>query len=245
MRYRRLGVAAAVLLLPVVLWGCQQKKTLTQPLPAPAAGTLEIHSVLEMPETAIASLSTEALHDMAEHGWVRTDRGFEHVEDPTSFSVHSSGVISKVQPNGTFSVADPSSYSLYIKNHNPSGDELQVFMDNAPITRSVDAQGNVHMVMTLSVLAHEEMHNHLAEHHTGAYLACNDYNGPYGNQKDNQGWWQDSINFVGSDCQAAFSSCMWYDFTKSPICNGSFNCSSLIGHCTGYHRHTYSYGPKC
>ena len=145
----------------------------------------------------------------------------------------------KVKPDGTFPLNDPNDLTLYFE-------DVAILMDKAPIVRTIDAQGRVHLDVILSVRAHSELHDqHHGGHHTNSHLPCLDYNGPYGNQKDNQWWGQSNVNFIGSDCDVAFYTCMWYDFTKSPICNGSYNCSSLIGHCTGYHKHTYYGGPSC
>ncbi len=241
MLQRRVLALLLIVLAPFVLWGCQGGTTPTEADTQDtqvSSGTLHVVSVLELPDSAVATLPSEALQQMGMHGWVRSDVGFERHEDPTSFSVRSGNVVSKVGPDGAFQLTDREDCALYFK-------DVPLLMDELPLVRTVDAEGNVHMTMTLSVRAHDELHQRHGGHHTNSHLPCLDYNGPYGNQKDNQWWGQAGVNFVGSDCDLAFVTCVQYDYSKSPICNGSFNCSSLIGHCTGYHKHTYYGGPGC
>ncbi len=85
----------------------------------------------------------------------------------------------------------------------------------------------------------------------GAYVHCNRFNGPSGNQT----YYADHTstqaikNFVDSDCDRAFIryNC-WNDYTASTNCKGLLyykstinsnphNCSSAIGHSIKYHAH--------
>lgn len=235
-----LAIVALVAISPLVLSGCMGEKAQMPVVPEPTTGSLHIVSVLEMPDSMVAALPHGALQEMSNEGWVRTAQGFERYEDPTTFSVSSGAIVSTVKSDGSFEIADRNNYTLQFMS-------LPISMDRAPIQTTIAADGTVHMMAMLSVREHlmHNDHHGAGGHVPNGTLACLDYNGPYGNQKDNQWWGQAQTNFIGSDCAVAFSSCVFYDFTKSPICNGSFNCSSLISHCTGYHKHTYYGGPKC
>jgi len=74
-----------------------------------------------------------------------------------------------------------------------------------------------------------------------SYIPCNDCNGPYGNCGSPGHVIGDSGggNFWGSDC---FWSLVWLPHcvlyhTSYAYCNGSRNCSPLIGHSTTHHCH--------
>lgn len=78
---------------------------------------------------------------------------------------------------------------------------------------------------------------------TQSHLPCLDCNGPWGDCKKpghvigNQ-WGSGGLNFVLSDCdQAYFRAGCWRDHTRYRYCNGSRNCSPMIGHSSYHHCH--------
>ena len=80
------ALAAIVLTLgPLVLWGCGEKVTAPTSVKT-TSGSLRITSMLEMSDSLVAALPSEALQEMTGHGWMRTAQGFERHEDATVFT---------------------------------------------------------------------------------------------------------------------------------------------------------------
>ncbi len=203
------------------------------------AGTLTVVTVEELDATEWALMPLDMLSHLYAHGWTRTDRGLERREDVTPFTLRTADGEATVNADGTFRFRGSEEPKLYYQ-----GFEI---LPDAPLTRKVE-NGVVQLTVTLSIRDHLTHHEHLpkAGDPSVQYVPCLDYNGPWGNQRDYPHYHpQAAINFNGSDCWSAWPVCMLRDFTPWKYCNGSRNCSGLIGHCSGYHRHTYPGGPSC
>ncbi|WP_394578568.1 hypothetical protein [Cytobacillus firmus] len=113
-----------------------------------------------------------------------------------------------------------------------SEEEPHVHMEEGTNTEPTIIEENEQTVET----SHEMEESAVAYSHKYPNLPCLDYNGY--NAPDSRHV-HDYAHFYGSDCyMAAYAKCAFDHKDSLEYCDGTRNCSTLIGHNKNYHKHT-------
>lgn len=228
-------------------------------------GRVLLVQVADLSPSDLEAMPEEIWSAVEESGWFTTPRGLER-EKPltgtllrkygaTAFGIAVDGRPITIGEEGEFAVDLPD------RSYRPS---VTLLMDGEVVGSEVvqvEWVAQNERSPEIHVLWHKLRDQHgLHDHHAGgdhdghgepteedglqkSHIACLDYNGRFGNCRNYSSGWRRYANFVLSDCDYAwgtFGLCWLDQFGREGadrFCDGSRNCSSLIGHAQREHCH--------
>lgn len=228
-------------------------------------GYLYLTHVIPFTADNVAELASSpdgqaALSLLATDGWTWTERGFETTKKVSpaelsingdiglEFEVYMNGKATPVGADGSLIVdGDINTDDIMVMAYADDGAEAMVMNSENVQLNIIEMDG----IKSIEIVSYVAEHNHDGhdDHDTGSqanmapppssYLPCRDYNGRWGNCSSSASGYQRYLNFIGSDCYYAIA---WWgicfmDFTSWDYCNGSRNCSWMVGHSSSHHCH--------
>jgi hypothetical protein len=222
------------------------------------SGRFMLIQVADLPQSDIDNIPANMMPAIQQGGWTRTSRGLErskifartHFEQyrKDEVVVTLNGVPLEWHSDGTYEAKDvPVSPSDQIKTELVmNGEEKHSDFIGTELVPTSDGHHDVNLLWyKLREPEHSnEGHNHGGVVHSAAYVPCLDYNGPFGNCVNYSSGFGRYQNFVASDCDYAWGNYgyCWADMVGGDdsggrYCNGTKNCSPLIGHSSYHHCH--------
>lgn len=214
----------------------------------------------DMAELSSSPDGQEALSLLASGGWTWTDRGFATTKklSPAELSVNGDiglefevfmgDKVARVGADGSLLVdGDINADDIMVMAYADDGAEAMVMNSDTVQLNIIDING----IKSVEIVSYVAEHSHDGHdgHDTGSEsnmapppsssVPCRDYNGRWGNCSSSATGYQKYKNFIGSDCFYAIA--VWglcfMDFSSWDYCNGSRNCSWMIGHSSSHHCH--------